>query len=74
MTPWNIIMSYILALSLTGFLIIRKNIRETTVNRVLFETFLLITNALSFYDIIYRFYNTSTIDKVNNLEPTLAVI
>jgi tellurite resistance protein TerC len=74
MTPWIILISYVLALLLIDFFILHKKNRETSVKRASFETIFFITNALLFSGLIYWFYDTSLVNNVNNLEPAQAVV
>lgn len=73
-TPWIILITYVLALLLIDFFILHKKNRDTSVRRAVFETIFFIVNALIFSGFIYWFYDTSLVDNVNNLEPTQAVI
>ena len=73
-TPWIILISYVLVLLLIDFFILHKKNRDTSVKRAIFETIFFITNALIFSGFIYWFYNISLVDNVNNLEPAQAVV
>lgn len=73
-TPWIILISYVLVLLLIDFFILHKKNRDTLVKRAIFETIFFITNALIFSGFIYWFYNISLVDNVNNLEPAQAVV
>ena len=73
-TPWIILISYVLVLLLIDFFILHKKNRDTSVKRAIFETIFFITNALIFSGFIYWFYDTSLVDNVNNLEPAQAVV
>ena len=74
LTPWIILISYLLALLLIDFFILHKKNKETSVKRAIFETVFFITNALLFSGLIYWFYDTSLVANPNNLEPTKAVV
>lgn len=73
-TPWIILISYVLLLLLIDFFILHKKNRDTSVKRAIFETIFFITNALIFSGFIYWFYNISIVNNVNNLEPAQAVV
>jgi tellurite resistance protein TerC len=73
-TPWIILITYVLALLLIDFFILHKKNRDTSVRRAIFETIFFIVNALIFSGFIYWFYDTSLVDNVNNLEPAQAVV
>lgn len=73
-TPWIILISYVLVLLLIDFFILHKKNRDTSVKRAIFETIFFIANALIFSGFIYWFYNTSLVANVNNLEPAQAVV
>ena len=73
-TPWIILITYVLALLLIDFFILHKKNRETSVRRAIFETIFFIANALIFSGFIYWFYDTSLVANVNNLEPAQAVV
>ena len=73
-TPWIILISYVLVLLLIDFFILHKKNRDTSVKRAIFETIFFITNALIFSGFIYWFYNISLVDNVNNLEPAQAAV
>ena len=73
-TPWIILISYVLVLLLIDFFILHKKNRDTSVRRAIFETIFFIVNALIFSGFIYWFYNISLVDNVNNLEPAQAVV
>ncbi len=73
-TPWIILITYVLALLLIDFFILHKKNRDTSVRRAIFETIFFIANALIFSGFIYWFYDTSLVANVNNLEPAQAVV
>jgi tellurite resistance protein TerC len=74
LTPWVILISYVLALLLIDFFILHKKNRVTSVKRAIFETIFFITNALIFSGVIYWLYDTYLVENVNNLEPAQAVV
>lgn len=73
-TPWIILITYVLALLLIDFFILHKKNRDTSVRRAIFETIFFIVNALIFSGFIYWFYDTSLVENANNLEPAQAVV
>lgn len=73
-TPWIILITYVLALLLIDFFILHKKNRDTSVRRAIFETIFFIVNALIFSGFIYWFYDTSLVHNVNNLKPAQAVV
>jgi tellurite resistance protein TerC len=74
MTPWIVLISYLIILLLIDFFILHKKNRETTVKRAIFETIFFITNALLFTILIYYFYDKGLVENASNLSPTQAVI
>lgn len=74
LTPWIILISYVLTLLLIDFFILHKKNRITSVKRAIFETIFFVSNALIFSGLIYWIYDNSLVDNINNLEPTQAVV
>ena len=74
LTPWIILISYVIILLLIDFFILHKKNRVTTVKRAIFETIFFISNALIFTGLIYYFYDNALVENVNNLKPTQAVV
>lgn len=73
-TPWIILVIYVLLLLFIDFFVLHKKNKETSVKKAIFETIFFITNALIFSGFIYWFYDTSLVNNVNNLEPAQAVV
>ncbi len=74
MTPWIVLISYLIILLLIDFFILHKKDKVTTVKKAIFETIFFITNALLFTILIYYFYSNNLVDNVTNLSPNQAVI
>ena len=74
MTPWIVLISYLIVLLLIDFFILHKKDTVTTVKRAIFETIFFISNALLFTGLIYYFYSNELVENVTNLSPTNAVI
>ena len=74
LTPWIILISYVIILLLIDFFILHKKNRVTTVKRAIFETIFFISNALIFTGLIYYFYDNALVENVTNLKPTQAVV
>ncbi|HUH28725.1 TerC/Alx family metal homeostasis membrane protein [Gelidibacter sp.] len=74
LTPWIVLISFLLALLLIDFFILHKKNSETSIKRAVFQTVFFVTNALLFSGLIYWFYDTSLVANVNNLEPSQAVV
>lgn len=74
LTPWIILISYVIILLLIDFFILHKKNRVTTVKRAIFETIFFISNALIFTGLIYYFYDNALVENINNLKPTQAVV
>lgn len=74
LTPWIILLSYVILLLLIDFFILHKKNQVTSVKRALFETIFFISNALIFTGLIYYFYDNALVENVNNLKPTQAVV
>lgn len=74
LTPWIVLISYLLALLLIDFFVLHKKDRVISVKRAVFETIFFITNALVFSVLIYLFYDKDLVDNINNLEPAQAVV
>ena len=74
MTPWIVLISYLLALLLIDFFIFHKKNQINSVKRSVYETIFFISNALLFSVLVYWFYDKALIDNINKLEPTQAVI
>lgn len=74
LTPWVILILYVLILLLIDFFILHKKNQVTSVKRAIFETIFFISNALIFTGLIYYFYDNAIVENVNNLKPTQAVV
>lgn len=74
MTPWIILISYILVLLLIDFFVLHKKNQKPSTSKAVFETLFFVANALVFSGIIYWLYNNSLIDNINNLTPSQSVV
>lgn len=74
LTPWIILISYVIILLLIDFFILHKKNRVTTVRRAILETIFFVTNALLFTGLIYYFYDNALVENITNLKPTQAVV
>jgi tellurite resistance protein TerC len=74
MTPWIVLISYLVTLLLIDFFILHKKDKVTTVRRAIFETIFFISNALLFTGLIYYFYDNGLVENSTNLTPTNAVV
>lgn len=73
-TPWLILIVYVLLLLFFDFFVLHKKNKETSVKKAIFETFFFLSNALFFSGILYWCYDTSLVDNLNNLSPEQAVL
>ena len=74
MTPWIVLISYLVALLLIDLFILHKKDTVTTVKRAILETIFFIVNALLFSGFIYYLYNNGLVENATNLPPLNAVI
>jgi tellurite resistance protein TerC len=74
MTPWIILISYILVLLLIDFFVLHKKNQKPSTRKAVFETLFFIANALVFSIVVYWLYSNSHIDNVNNLTPSQSVV
>lgn len=74
LTPWIILISYVISLLLIDYFIFHKKNQVTSTKRAIYETIFFILNALIFAGVIYWLYDNSLIDNINNHAPTQAVV
>ena len=74
MTPWIILISYILVLLLIDFFVLHKKNEKPSTRKAVFETLFFMANALAFSGVIYWLYSNSLIDNSTNLTPGQSVV
>lgn len=74
MTPWVILISYILLLLAIDFFVLHKKNEIPSARKAVLETLFFIVNALIFSGIIYWLYSNSLISNVSQLTASQSVI
>lgn len=74
MTPWIILISYILVLLLIDFFVLHKKNQKPSTRKAVFETLFFMANALVFSGVIYWLYSNSLIENISNLTPGESVV
>lgn len=74
LTPWIILIIYVLILLFIDFFILHKKNKVTSVKKAIFETIFFISNALIFSGILYWCYSQSLVENINNLTPNQALV